>query len=196
MIHDHVDRSTGTFEEVSPDMESLKDCEQFFVMGVIIEFQGTEGVGMESHGVDFIGIGLYGEDGTQSVIGGIGFYNDRFIEDPVGQDRCGGESEFQGLEGFLGGIGKVPRNTLVGQLGKRNHNVGIIGNEAAVKISKAKKRLNVCNLAGLRPILNSLNLGGIHLQSIFREDEHQQNVGILVWPGKLDNICLRRPGQI
>ena len=99
---------TAKYWEVSPDMESLKDCEQFFVMGVIIEFQGTEGAGMESHGVDFIGISLDGKDGTQSIIGGIGFYNDRFIGDPVGQDRCRGESGFQGLEGFLGGISKVP----------------------------------------------------------------------------------------
>ena len=89
--------------------------------------------------MDFTGISLDGEDGTQSVIGGIGFYNDRFIGDPVGQDRCGGESGFQGLEGFLGGIGKVPQDTLAGQLGKRNHDVRIIRNEAAVKISKAKK---------------------------------------------------------
>ena len=27
MIHDQVNRSTGTFKEVSPDTESLKDCE-------------------------------------------------------------------------------------------------------------------------------------------------------------------------
>ena len=27
-------------------------------------------------------------------------------------------------------------------------------------------------------------------------EAHQQNVGILVWPGKLDNVCLRWPGQI
>ena len=27
MIRDHLDQSTGTFEEVLPDMESLKDCE-------------------------------------------------------------------------------------------------------------------------------------------------------------------------
>ena len=84
MIHDHVDWSTRIFKEVLPDMESLKDCEQFFVMGVIVEFQGTEGAGMESHGVDFTGISLDGEDGTQSVIGSIGFYDDRFIRDPVG----------------------------------------------------------------------------------------------------------------
>ena len=50
MIHDHVDWSTRTFEEVSPDTESLKDCKQFFVVGVIIEFRGTEGAGMESTG--------------------------------------------------------------------------------------------------------------------------------------------------
>ena len=108
-------------------------------MGVIIEFWSTKGAGMESHGVDFTGIGLDGEDGTQSIIGGIGFYNDRFIGDPVGQDRCGDESGFQGLEGVPGSIGKVPWNTLAGQPGKQNHDVRIIGNEAAVKISEAKK---------------------------------------------------------
>ena len=138
MIRDHVDRSTGTFEEVSPDMESLKDCEQFFVMGVIIEFWGTEGAGMESHGVDFTGISLDGEDGTQSIIRGIGFYDDGFIGDPVGQDRCRGESGFRGLEGFPGGIGKVTWNTLAGQPGKRNHDVGIIRNEAVVKLAKLR----------------------------------------------------------
>ena len=94
MIHNHVDQSTRTFEVVSPDMESFKDCEQFFVVGVIVEFQSTEGVGMESHGVDFTGISLNGEDGTQSVIRSIGLYNDRFIGDPMGQDRCGDESKF------------------------------------------------------------------------------------------------------
>ena len=139
MIHDHVDWSTGSFEEVSPDMESLKDHEQFFVMGIIIEFQGTEGAGMESHGLDFTGTGLDGKDGTQSIISGIIFYDDRLIGDPVVQDRCGGESGFQGLEGFPGSIGKAPKDTLVGQPGKPNHDVGIIGNEAAVNISEAKK---------------------------------------------------------
>ena len=88
--------------------------------------------------MDFTGIGLDGEDGTQSVIRSIGFYNDRFIGDPVGQDRCGDESGFQGLEGVPGSIGKVPWNTLAGQPGKRNHDVGIIRNEAAVKLAKLR----------------------------------------------------------
>ena len=139
MIHDHVDWSTGTFKVLPPDMESLKDCKQFFVVGVIVGFRSTEGAGMESHGVDFTGINLDGEDGTQSIIGSISFYDDRFIGDPMGQDRCRDESRFQGLEGFPGSIGKVPQNTLAGQPGKQNHNVGIVRNEAAVKISKAEK---------------------------------------------------------
>ena len=94
---------------------------------------------MESHRVYFTGVSLDGENGTQSVIGSIGFYDDRFIRDPMGQDRCRGEGRFHGLEGFPSGIGKVPWNTLVGQPGKQNHNVGKIGNEAEVKISKAEK---------------------------------------------------------
>ena len=97
MIRDHIDWSTRTFKEVSPDMESLKDCEQFFIMGVIIEFRRTEGAGMESHRVDFTGIGLDGKDGTQSIIRGISFYDDRFIGDPVGQDRCRGKKQFSRL---------------------------------------------------------------------------------------------------
>ena len=37
MIRDHINWSSGTFEVVLPDMESFKDCKQFFVMGVIVE---------------------------------------------------------------------------------------------------------------------------------------------------------------
>ena len=112
MIRDHVDWSTRTFEEVSPDMESLKDCEQFFVVGVIVEFRGTEGAGMESLRVDFTRIGLYGEDGTQSIIRGIGFfffYNDRFIRDPVGQDRCRDKSGFKAWKDFWVALVKFHR---------------------------------------------------------------------------------------
>ena len=58
----------------------------------------------------------------------------------------------------------------------------------AVKISKAKKRLNIFNLAGFRPIMNSLNLGGIHLQYVFREDEAEAFDGVFgkmtfIWAG-------------
>ena len=84
MIYEHINWSTRTFEVVSPDMESFEDCKQFFVMGVIVEFQSTEGAGMESHRVDFTKISLDGEDGIQSIIGSISLNSNRFVGDPMG----------------------------------------------------------------------------------------------------------------
>ena len=50
MIRDHVDRSTRAFEIVSPDMESIEDCQQFFVMSVVVEFRRTESAGWKATG--------------------------------------------------------------------------------------------------------------------------------------------------
>ena len=110
----HNNWSTGTFKVVSPDIEGLKNCKQFFVMGVVIEFQSTEGARVESHRVDFTGISLDGEDCTQSIVRSIGLNDDRFVGGPVGKDRSRDECRLQGLEGFLSHIGKVPWNTLAG----------------------------------------------------------------------------------
>ena len=58
VVRDHVDRSTRTFKEVSPDTEGFKDGKEFLVMSIVVEFQSTEGAGMEGHGVDFSGVGF------------------------------------------------------------------------------------------------------------------------------------------
>src|ERR1700735_5303857 len=114
VIRDDVNGSTGTFEVVSPDPESLEDCQEFFVMGVVVEFRGSESPGMESHRVDFAGISLNGEDGAQSVVGGISLYNDRTVRNPVSENGSGSESGFQSFKRLLGISGKVPGNTFAG----------------------------------------------------------------------------------
>ena len=43
MIGDHVDRKSRAFEVMSPSFESFKNCEQLFVMDIVIEF-GAENV--------------------------------------------------------------------------------------------------------------------------------------------------------
>ena len=58
VVCDHIDRSTGTFKEVSPDTEGFKDGKEFLVMSIVVEYQSTEGVGMEGHRVDFSGVGF------------------------------------------------------------------------------------------------------------------------------------------
>ena len=108
MIHDHIDQSTRTFKVVSPDMESIEDCQQFFVMSVIVEFQCTESVGMEGHRVDFTGISLDGEDGSKGVVRGVGLNNDRMVRNPMGEDRCRNESRLQGFKQFPSGVSEIP----------------------------------------------------------------------------------------
>jgi hypothetical protein len=36
-----------------PVFEGLKDCEEFLVVSVVVEFHRIKGVGMESNGVNF-----------------------------------------------------------------------------------------------------------------------------------------------
>ena len=86
VVHDHVDWSTGTFKEVSPDMEGFKDGKEFLIMSIVVEFRSTEGVGVEGHRVDFSRVSFNRQDGSESIIGGIGLNNDRSVQDPMGQD--------------------------------------------------------------------------------------------------------------
>ena len=53
MICDHINWSAGTFKVVSPDTEGLKDHQEFLVVSIVVEFQSTEGAGVEGHRVDF-----------------------------------------------------------------------------------------------------------------------------------------------
>ena len=98
MIRDHINQSTRAFEVVSPDTESIKDRQQFFVVSVIVEFQRTESAGIEGHRVDFTRVGLDGEDGTKGVVRGASLNNDWMVGNPVGEDRCRNECRLQGFK--------------------------------------------------------------------------------------------------
>ena len=66
---------------------------------------------------------------------------------------------------------KVPSNTLASEAGKRDHDVGIVGNEVAVEVSETQERFNVLDFLWIRPILDSLDFSGRHLQTICGEDK-------------------------
>ena len=117
MIRDHIDWSTRTFKIVSPDTESIEDHQQFFVMSVVVEFQHTEGAGMEGHGVDFTGISLDGENGAKGVVQGVGLNNDQMVGNPMGEDRCRGERGLQGFKRFPSRVGEIPWSTFSGKPG-------------------------------------------------------------------------------
>ena len=84
---------------MSPDTEVFKDCQQFFVVSVVVELRGSKSPGVISHGVDFIGVGFNGEDGAKGVVRGVSLDNDRSIRDPMSEDRCGGKGGLQEFKG-------------------------------------------------------------------------------------------------
>ena len=57
------------------------------------------------------------------------------------------------------------------EVGKRNHDVGIVGDEAAVEVSETQEGLNVLDFLWFRPILDCLDFSGRHLQTICGEDK-------------------------
>ena len=83
---------------MSPDTESVKNGQKFFIVSVIIQFRARESAGVEGHRMNFTRVGLNGENGAKSIIGGVSLNNDGLVGDPVGKDRGGCESRLEGFE--------------------------------------------------------------------------------------------------
>jgi hypothetical protein len=64
VVHDNINRQQSTLKIMLPDMESLKDSQEFFIMSVIVQFRHGKGVRVESNGVDFSIVRVDGENGS------------------------------------------------------------------------------------------------------------------------------------
>jgi hypothetical protein len=52
MICHHVNWRSRAFEIMSPDSECFKDGQEFFVVGVVVQFGDAQGSGMECNGMN------------------------------------------------------------------------------------------------------------------------------------------------
>jgi hypothetical protein len=68
VIGDHVHWSSTAFQVLMPVFEGFKDCEEFLVMSVIVEFCRIKEAGMESNRVNFTVGGVNEEDGGKSIV--------------------------------------------------------------------------------------------------------------------------------
>jgi len=109
-----------------------------------------------------------GENTSNSIVRGISFNGERSIGDPMSKDRSGGKGLLQGVESRATLIGEIPRRSLVGQVGERNNNVGVIMNEVMVEVGKSEERLDVLDFVGFWPVLNSLDLLRRHGEALWR----------------------------
>ena len=83
----------------------------------------------------------------------------------MGEDRSGGESIFEILEGGVTGVTEVPRNTFAGEAGQRSDNTGAIIYKMPVEICKAEEGLHIFDILRLRPVLYGLHLLQRHSKS-------------------------------
>ncbi|KIK79549.1 hypothetical protein PAXRUDRAFT_161063, partial [Paxillus rubicundulus Ve08.2h10] len=127
---------------MAPGVECFMDGKEFLVMGVIVELQSGEGLGVEHDWAEFI---IQAVDGkiSNDIVGGVGLNDDRGTRNPMSQNRSRGEGIFQALESGAAFFGEVPQSVFLSEVGEWNNNVRIIIDEAAVEVGKTKEGLDV-----------------------------------------------------
>ena len=68
---------------VSPASECFINCQQLFVINVIVQLSTRKGSGMESDRMKFTIQVVHGKNGHKSVIRSIVFHNQRVVGNPV-----------------------------------------------------------------------------------------------------------------
>ncbi|KIK11739.1 hypothetical protein PISMIDRAFT_122157, partial [Pisolithus microcarpus 441] len=161
VVSDHVDGGGGALQVVLPVAEGLKNRQKLLVMGIVVEFGGGKGAGVESDRVEFAVRAGYRKDTHYGVVGGVGFDCDRSVGDPMSEYQSGGEGILEADEGGAAFLGKV---------GQRHNYFGVVMDEPPIEVSEPKERLNVPDFSWFGPIADGLNLIGGHSQTRQGED--------------------------
>ena len=137
MVCDDVDRRGGAFEVVAPVPECFEDSKQFLIVGIVVQLRSGQSPGVVGDRINFsVGAGNR-QDTGDSVVGGIGFHDDRGIQNEVSENGRSSEGMLKCIERTSTVLREVPRGILLGELGKGNHNVGVVKDELAVEIGEA-----------------------------------------------------------
>src|SRR5882724_10428936 len=114
-----------------PSFESFKNCEELFVMDIIIDFWGRKSPGVECNRVQVTIRSHNGKDGGKCIVRGISLNCNLSVWD------------FKCFKGRMALIRELPGGTLVGKMCKQDCDFGISINEMTVEIGKAEEGLNV-----------------------------------------------------
>jgi hypothetical protein len=83
VIRDNVDGNRGSFEVVPPVFERFEDGEEFFIVGVVVQFGWRQAAREEGYGVNFpVGLGL-GKDSGDGVVRRVHLEDDRSVWVPM-----------------------------------------------------------------------------------------------------------------
>ncbi|KIN99723.1 hypothetical protein M404DRAFT_154462, partial [Pisolithus tinctorius Marx 270] len=120
---------------VVPGPECFKYSKQFLVVSIIIQLWGGQSPGVECDRVDLAIAAGDREDASDGIVRGIGLDGDGDPRDEM-----------------------IPRSPLAGKLSQQYNDVRVIKDKLAVEVGKSEERLNVLDLARLRPITDGLDL--------------------------------------
>jgi len=137
VVCDDVDRRGGAFKVVAPVLECLEDSKQFPIVGVVVQLQSGQSPGVVGDWTNFSISTGNRQDTGDSIVGGIGFHDDRGIRNEVSENGRSSEGMLKCIERTLTVLGEVPRGILPGESGKGDHDVGVVKDEPAVEIGEA-----------------------------------------------------------
>ena len=110
VVSDNVNRSFRAFKIVVPGPKSLVDSKELLVMGVIVELWSGQSPGIVGDRPNLLIRTTNGENASDGIVGGVCLYNNQSVQNPMGEDRSGGEGIFEVLEGGVTGVTEVPGN--------------------------------------------------------------------------------------
>src|SRR5712671_3709295 len=126
-----------TLEVMVESFEGTNDSEEFFVVDVVVEFGRLHGLGEESNRVPSVEkVGLY-KNGTESEVTSIGDDAKRKGGIREGKDRGDGKGINEGAKGKFLGRGPNVGDVFLCESKERVCNLGIVLDEATVKVAKA-----------------------------------------------------------
>jgi hypothetical protein len=148
-------------------------------VNVVVEFGTGERSGEKCNRMYFIIGGIdKGKDSCKGIVGGVRFYEEWDVRNPMLEYRSGGESLLECLESLSTIVGEVPRSTLAGEPRERNSDVGEIVNETAVKVSESEEGLNIFDFTRLGPVQDGLDFILGHGEAFRRKDVAEEFDGV------------------
>jgi len=111
------------------------------------------------------------EDGTKGKVGAVAFEDKRLVRVGDLQDRCRGEGFLQVIKRSLAFGVPFKIDIFLGELVEGPRGPREVVDEAAVEFGESDELLELGQVAGGRPVRNSLDFGGIHTQAITGNEE-------------------------
>src|SRR5712672_3385440 len=160
-----------TLKVMAESFEGANDSEEFFVVDVVVQFGRLHRLGEESNRVPAVEeVGLF-KNGTESEVTSIGDDVKRKEGIREGEDRGDRKGINEGAKGRFLGCGPTVGDVFLCASKERVCNVGIILDEVTVKVAKAQEGLEFLNGLWLGPFGDTGNLGRVHGDGSFGNDD-------------------------